>query len=152
MPVTGPVIPLADVRAAVSVLLAGLVYRHPIPADRWDQAVVILARSHQQLGGTTRQLVYATIAAAHPDCDVHDLPRTVAALGRVLGVSEPWPTDTGVRGGNVASSEPWLPFRTRDSPSGEGATLAGSGSNINATADLLIPAMLLADSACNSPP
>jgi hypothetical protein len=97
MPVTGPVIPLADIQAAVSVLLAGLVYRHPIPADHWDQAVAILARSHQQLGGTTRQLVYATIAAANPDTDTSDLPRALASLGNSLGLTEPVsaPIDTG---------------------------------------------------------
>jgi hypothetical protein len=94
MPGTGPVIPLTDIQAAVAVLLAGLVYRHPIPADRWDQAVTTLARSHQQLGGTTRQLVYATIAAAHPDADTSDLPQALTALGRSLGLAEPVPAPT----------------------------------------------------------
>src|SRR4051812_40730347 len=89
MPTTGPVIPLADIQAAVSILMAGLVHHHPIPADRWDQAVTTLATSHQQLGGTTRQLVYATIAAAHPDADTSDLPRALTALGRSIGPAEP---------------------------------------------------------------
>jgi hypothetical protein len=56
--------------------------------------VVILARSHQQLGGTTRQLVYATIAAAHADADPSDLPRALTALGRSLGLAEPAPATT----------------------------------------------------------
>jgi hypothetical protein len=88
MPATGPVIPLSHIKTAVSVLIAGLVNGQPVPADHWDRAVTTLARSHQQLGGTTRRLVYATIAAAHPDAHTSDLPRALTALGNSLDLAE----------------------------------------------------------------
>jgi hypothetical protein len=94
MPTTGPVIPLADIQQAVTLLTAGLIHNQPVPAEHWDQAVTTLARSHQQLGGTTRHLIYTTIAAAHPNADTLDLPRALTALGQTLGLPDPESMDT----------------------------------------------------------
>ena len=81
-----PVIPLPHIRSAVALLVAGLLHQETIDYKRWDQAVTTLACSHQQLGGTTRQLLYATLAAADPAAHATDLPAALSALARSLDV------------------------------------------------------------------
>jgi hypothetical protein len=81
-----PVIPLDHIRSAVALLVAGLLHRQTIDHKLWDQAVVVLARSHDQLGGTTRQLLYTTLAAAHPASNPAELPAALTALAHNLDV------------------------------------------------------------------
>jgi hypothetical protein len=87
MHTNSPVIPLLHIRSAVALLVAGLLHQETIGYKQWDHAVATLARSHQQLGGTTRQLVYATMAAAHPAAPPSELPAALVALALHLDVS-----------------------------------------------------------------
>jgi len=61
--------PIDEIRAAVDTLTAGLSRREVISPEQWDRSVATLARCHDQVGGDTRSLVYATFeASAHPGC------------------------------------------------------------------------------------
>ena len=83
---TGPVIPITHIRTAVTTLVAGLLLNQTIHHDDWDTAVSTLGRSHEQLGGTTRRHLYATLAAAHPDTEPDELRNHLTALANSLNV------------------------------------------------------------------
>jgi hypothetical protein len=82
----GPIIPLHQIRSAVTTLVAGLIHHEVISHEVWDVAVTTLGRSHEQIGGTTRRLLYATLAASHPDAPPDILRRHLTALARTLNV------------------------------------------------------------------
>jgi hypothetical protein len=83
-----PFVPLDGLRHAVTTIRRGLVNHQVFPAADWDDAVVTIARAHDQVGGSTRRHLYEVFAATVPDARLDDVARPLEALVRDLGSSD----------------------------------------------------------------
>jgi hypothetical protein len=80
-----PFVPLDGLRQAVTTIRRGLVDHQVFSAAEWDDAVVTIARAHDQVGGSTRHHLYEVFDATLPDARPEDLARPLAALTLDLG-------------------------------------------------------------------
>lgn len=78
-----PVTPISNIRTAATTISDGLLDHDVISPERWDDAVVTLARAHDQIGGPARRHLYEVFAVASDD-PVH-IARPLAALLDSLG-------------------------------------------------------------------
>ena len=76
---------ITDIRAAATTISGGLLDHQVVSPEQWDDAVVTLARAHDQIGGPARRHLYELFAAASVD-PVH-ISRPLAALLENLGAS-----------------------------------------------------------------
>jgi len=77
------VTPISNIRIAATTISDGLLDHDVISAERWDDAVMTLARAHDQVGGPARRHLYEVFAAASAD-PVH-IARPLGALLDSLG-------------------------------------------------------------------
>jgi hypothetical protein len=80
-----PFVPLDGLRHAVTTIRQGLVDHRVFSAAEWDDAVVTIARAHDQVGGSTRRHLYEVFAATLPDARLDDVARLLEALILDLG-------------------------------------------------------------------
>lgn len=58
---------ITDIRTAATTISGGLLDHQVIPPEQWDDAVVTLARAHDQIGGPARRHLYEVFAASSSD-------------------------------------------------------------------------------------
>ena len=80
-----PFVPLDGLRHAVSTIRRGLIDHHVFTAAEWDDAVVTIARAHDQVGGSTRRHLYEVFGATLPNARLDDVAQPLAALTLDLG-------------------------------------------------------------------
>ena len=80
MNIDSPFVPLDCLRHAVTTIRRGLIDHQVFSAAEWDDAVVTIARAHDQVGGSTRRHLYDVFAATLPDARLDDVARPLAAL------------------------------------------------------------------------
>jgi hypothetical protein len=83
--IDSPFVSLDGLRHAVTTIRRGLVEHQVFSAAEWDDAVVTIARAHDQVGGSTRRHLYEVFAATLPDGRLDEVARPLAALALDLG-------------------------------------------------------------------